>query len=64
MRRLIAFWLVVAGLATTFVGAAEWFSRPVPEVDRIRYGKAVRAEIETPNYERPEDQREPLRYRL
>jgi hypothetical protein len=51
-------------LSGALVGAAFYFAQDPPEMDRVRYGHAYRPSIEAPNYERPEDEREPVRYRL
>lgn len=64
MWRLI---LVMVATAAVFVGAAFWLSRPAPLMDRVRYGHAwdwTHPEIETPNYEPSEDEREPVRYKI
>ena len=61
MRRII---LAAVLLSGAVVGAAFYFAQEPPEMDRIRYGRAYRPSIEAPNYERPEDEREPVTYRL
>lgn len=65
VRRVVGFWLAAAALAGAMIGLAFLCAgEDPPEIDRVRYGKEWRPEIEAPTYEREPEPVYPRTYSI